>query len=98
MKCRSFRGKFPLTGFTPWCTVHRLWTPARCRGLHFGHCTRHPPHESRSRRIMRPFRLLFACILTAVLATSATAAEPFKYPEGKHGKGELKYVEGVPVL
>src|SRR5262245_54014680 len=26
------------------------------------------------------------------------AAEPFKYPEAKHGKGELKYVNGIPVL
>ncbi len=23
---------------------------------------------------------------------------PFKYPEGKHGKGELKYINGLPVL
>jgi hypothetical protein len=26
------------------------------------------------------------------------ADEPFRYPEGKHGKGELKYVNGLPVL
>ena len=25
-------------------------------------------------------------------------AEPFRFPEGKHGKGELKYRNGVPVL
>src|SRR4029077_14149014 len=28
----------------------------------------------------------------------AQPAEPFRFPEGKHGKGELKYVNGVPVL
>jgi isopenicillin-N N-acyltransferase like protein len=26
------------------------------------------------------------------------AAEPFRYPEAKHGKGELKYINGVPVV
>src|SRR5436305_537828 len=25
-------------------------------------------------------------------------APPFRYPEGRHGKGELKYVRGIPVL
>src|SRR5205823_7470068 len=25
-------------------------------------------------------------------------AEPFRFPEGKHGKGELKYRNGLPVL
>jgi isopenicillin-N N-acyltransferase like protein len=30
--------------------------------------------------------------------TVGHAAEPFRYPEAKHGKGELKYVNGVPVL
>lgn len=29
---------------------------------------------------------------------SARAAEPFRFPEGKHGKGELKYINGIPVL
>ena len=27
-----------------------------------------------------------------------TFAPPFHYPEGRHGKGELRYVRGVPVL
>src|SRR5262245_60587791 len=26
------------------------------------------------------------------------AGEAFRFPEGKHGKGELKYISGVPVL
>jgi hypothetical protein len=26
------------------------------------------------------------------------AAEPFRFPEAKHGKGELKYINGLPVL
>lgn len=44
------------------------------------------------------------CVRTAVLvlcllaATPARAAEPFRYTEGKHGRGELKYVNGLPVL
>ncbi len=27
-----------------------------------------------------------------------SAAEPFRFPEGKHGQGELKYINGLPVL
>ncbi len=34
----------------------------------------------------------------AVLAREPSAEKPFRYPEGRHGKGELKYVQGVPVL
>jgi predicted choloylglycine hydrolase len=30
--------------------------------------------------------------------TSARAAEPFRFPEATHGKGELKYINGLPVL
>jgi hypothetical protein len=38
--------------------------------------------------------------LVACLAgpPAAPAAEPFRYPEGTHGKGELRYRDGVPVL
>jgi predicted choloylglycine hydrolase len=32
------------------------------------------------------------------LGTAASAAEPFRFPEGKHGKGELKYINGFAVL
>src|SRR5436190_1220366 len=34
----------------------------------------------------------------ALVRWFAARAEPFRYPEAKHGKGELKYVNGVPVL
>jgi len=47
---------------------------------------------------MRQFRYLFALIVVAALCYSAQAADPFKYPEGKQGTGELKYIEGIPVL
>src|SRR5260370_7860463 len=26
------------------------------------------------------------------------AGEPFRFPEAKHGKGELRYINGLPVL
>jgi hypothetical protein len=43
-----------------------------------------------------------ACSLAfvAFLLVSAPgrSAEPFRFPEGKHGKGELKYINDVPVL
>jgi hypothetical protein len=42
-------------------------------------------------------RLIFT-LLAFSFALPAVAAEPFKFPEGKHGKGELKYVNGIPVL
>src|SRR5687767_8399166 len=36
-----------------------------------------------------------AWLLTAAFAS---AAEPFRYPEGKHGQAELRYINGLPVL
>src|SRR4051794_7935508 len=36
--------------------------------------------------------------LTGVAAGRAQADPPFRYPEGKSGKGELRYVNGLPVL
>ena len=36
--------------------------------------------------------------LLLVLATPLMAADERRYPEAKHGKGELKYVNGLPVL
>ena len=43
------------------------------------------------------FRLSFlACLL--VLCPAARGQEPFRFPEGKHGKGELKYRNDLPVL
>ena len=43
---------------------------------------------------LRP--LLLACALLA--AAAAHAAEPFRYPERKYGGGELRYINGLPVL
>jgi len=41
--------------------------------------------------------LLLAGLL--VLTLPARAADgPFRYQEGQHGKGELKYIQGIPVL
>lgn len=34
----------------------------------------------------------------ALIAWLTARAGPFRYPEAKHGKGELRYVNGVPVL
>jgi isopenicillin-N N-acyltransferase-like protein len=41
--------------------------------------------------------LIILC-LALTLPHGARAAEPFRYPEAKHGKGELRYVNGIPVL
>jgi len=43
-------------------------------------------------------RALIAIPLLLLTASFTTAAEPFHYPEAKHGKGELRYINGVPVL
>ncbi len=49
---------------------------------------------------MSRLRLLVALSagLLLVHAPAAAAAGPFRFPEGRHGKGELKYVNKVPVL
>jgi len=39
-----------------------------------------------------------SALLTFVLATPLSAAEPFRYPEGRHGQAELKYINGLPVI
>src|SRR5262249_43116945 len=44
---------------------------------------------------MRRCAVLLAALL---LVPPARAEESFKFPEGKYGKGELKYVDGVRVL
>lgn len=46
---------------------------------------------------MRCFVMSIALILLA-LSTRAFAGEGFRYPEGRHGRGELRYVGDVPVL
>jgi isopenicillin-N N-acyltransferase like protein len=37
-------------------------------------------------------------LLPLAIPLSARGEKPFRYPEGKHGKGELKYVGVLPVL
>jgi hypothetical protein len=37
-------------------------------------------------------------LLVLFALPGAASAAPFRYPEGKHGKGELRYVNGLPVL
>src|SRR6266852_1372169 len=32
------------------------------------------------------------------LQRSPLVAKPFRFPEAKHGKGELKYINGLPVV
>ncbi len=41
---------------------------------------------------------VFLLLVAGLLPFPARAAEPFRYPEGKCGKGELRYVNTVPVL
>lgn len=41
---------------------------------------------------------LIALILLLVAAPAARAQDAKRFPAGKHGAGELRYVEGVPVL
>src|SRR5437867_2868920 len=48
-------------------------------------------------RRSRLFRTLLV-VLGLLTISVARGGEPFRYPEGKHGSGELKYVDGVPVL
>jgi predicted choloylglycine hydrolase len=37
-------------------------------------------------------------LLLLLVPTTGRGGEPFRFPEAKQGKGELKYVNGVPVL
>jgi hypothetical protein len=46
---------------------------------------------------MRTLALLGVVFLGFINQTNATEAA-FRYPEGKHGRGELRYQSGVPVL
>lgn len=41
---------------------------------------------------------LVAVFLVLRLAAPASGREPFRYPEGQHGRGRLQYVDGTPVL
>lgn len=47
----------------------------------------------------RPRHVVLVCLLFLLAAATCPAAEEsFRFPEGKHGKGELKYINGIPVL
>jgi predicted choloylglycine hydrolase len=52
--------------------------------------------EFKECRVMR-FRLIVAVALAAT-APAVRGDEPFRFPEARFGKGQLKYHEGVPVL
>lgn len=41
---------------------------------------------------------LVVLLVLALFVPTARAEKPFRFPEGKHGKGTLKYVNGIPVL
>ena len=46
-------------------------------------------------------RLAAAAVLVAWIVSagaSPATAQGFRFPEARHGKGELRYVNGVPVL
>jgi hypothetical protein len=47
---------------------------------------------------MSRLRVVAVALLLLIAPLAARAAEPFRYPEARHGKGELRYVHGIPVL
>jgi predicted choloylglycine hydrolase len=47
---------------------------------------------------MRKTRLIVTLCLLATLPLAAMAADPFRYPEARHGKGQLRYINQLPVL
>ena len=47
---------------------------------------------------MRPLRFLLFGLVPWLGTGQAAGAEPFRYPEARFGKGELRYVNGLPVL
>lgn len=42
--------------------------------------------------------VMLSVIAVLSLAPCTHAVEPFRYPEGQHGRGELRYFEDIPVL
>jgi isopenicillin-N N-acyltransferase like protein len=50
--------------------------------------------------MIRRFRAISILVLLAgiCIAAFAPGKEPFYFPAGKHGRGELKYINGIPVL
>jgi len=48
---------------------------------------------------MKLHRSYLLCLAILCLGSVAcSAGEPFRYPEGRYGKGELRYINGLPVL
>jgi hypothetical protein len=43
-------------------------------------------------------QLAVVCVLAFGTVSLGRADEPFRFPEAKHGQGELKYIQGIPVL
>lgn len=43
-------------------------------------------------------RVVAVCVSLLLVFTSFARADDLRFPEAKHGKGELKYINGVPVL
>jgi isopenicillin-N N-acyltransferase like protein len=43
-------------------------------------------------------RLILLALAILCSTVTPSAGEPFRYPEGRYGKGELRYVNGLPVL
>jgi hypothetical protein len=41
---------------------------------------------------------IFALCVMILWAAQAGASEPFRFPEGRYGKAELQYINGLPVL
>ena len=48
----------------------------------------------------KPVRRLLLCtpLFLFALGVAATGAEPYRFAEGKHGKGEMRYVNDLPVM
>ena len=44
------------------------------------------------------YSCLFSLAILCLGSHTASAAEPFRFPEGRYGKGQLRYVHGLPVL
>ena len=44
------------------------------------------------------YSCLFSLAILCLGSLTASAAEPFRFPEGRFGKGELRYINDVPVL
>ena len=47
---------------------------------------------------MSACRCVLLVIAFLVSGSESGAADPFRYPEGRHGKGQLRYINDVPVL